>query len=270
MQLNLVTTAALLAVAATLCAADPLPPPHRTPKELEEYHKATTPLKAKSDLSPGDGGVKANGESGHPEQPGLNTPNPVDTNSHVQPPSDASKARNLPDPGLTPEEIQRYAKYPQALDIPQCTHPWPFSKEDREKVMRAHKLLEEEKLRSGLKANEEPGHPEQTGKDAPGPVDLKQNAQPSNPSGPADAIIKRRWTADHLPVLKLSQEEMEYYAEDPSSLDVPRCIRPRGFPKEDREKDIRALKLLEEKARGHGGAKPSRHALPPGYAVWPY
>jgi hypothetical protein len=242
MQLNLVTTAALLAVAATLCAADPLPPPHRTPKELEEYHKAT----------------------------GLNTPNPVDTNSHVQPPSDASKARNLPDPGLTPEEIQRYAKYPQALDIPQCTHPWPFSKEDREKVMRAHKLLEEEKLRSGLKANEEPGHPEQTGKDAPGPVDLKQNAQPSNPSGPADAIIKRRWTADHLPVLKLSQEEMEYYAEDPSSLDVPRCIRPRGFPKEDREKDIRALKLLEEKARGHGGAKPSRQPLPPGYAVCPY
>jgi hypothetical protein len=266
MQLNLITTAALLAVAATLCAADPLPPPHRTPKELEEYHKA------KSDLSPGDGGVKANEESGHPEQPGLNTPNPVDTKSYVQPPSDASKARILPDPGLTPEEIQRYAKYPQALDIPQCTHPWPFSKEDREKVMRAHRQLEEEKLRGhgDVKANEEPGHPEKPGKDAPGPVDLKSDVQPSNPSGPADAIIKRRWTADPLPAPKLSQEEMEHYAEDPSSLDVPRCTRPRVFPKEDREKDIRALKLLEEKARGHGGAKPSRHALPPGYAVWPY
>ena len=77
--------------------------------------------------------------------------------------------------------------------------------------------------------------------------------------------MKRRRTTELLSVPKLTQEEIEHYAKCLLLMGVPQCKHPWGFSKEDREKVMRAHKLLEEKARGHGhgGAKPSICVLPP-------
>lgn len=105
MHLKLVATAAaLLPIATTSCAAGPLPPLHLPSKKLEEYHKATPPLREKPELSRGEDDhtlcrkPEPHGLvvtlSGRPAQPGVNASKPVDTKPDVLPsnPSETQEA----------------------------------------------------------------------------------------------------------------------------------------------------------------------------------
>jgi hypothetical protein len=240
MQLDLPTTAALLAIAATLCAANPLPP----------WTQGSC-LRGDDDVLPPPGEQERHRETtdSFPLPPHL-TPRQIDEDTKMAPPSKAN-------PELSHHDDDHFT----------CVYRVPSTSLKRiERSRKVRKALEEGLHgHGGVKANEESGHLRQPDMDASGPVDLKSGAQPSNPSGPPGASMKRRRTTELISVPKLTQEEIEHYAKYPLLMGVPQCKHPWGYSKEDQEKVMRAHKLLEEKARGHGhsGAKPSIRVLPP-------